>query len=237
MIFNLQLLIDNLELYFEGLILTLHLVALSLIIGFLLSIPLATIRAGKNNFVNKIAWSYTYFFRGTPLLLQIYLIYFGMGQFDLIKDSFLWFFLKEAYFCALLTFILNTTAYTSEIIAGALKNMPKNQVEAAKAFGMNDRQIYWRLILPNSLRRCIPPYSNEVIFMIHGSALVSVITLTDITGAASYLYSKYYDPFTPFIGAALIYLCLIFVVVYGFKILEKKFMSYLSHKIVLKKSQ
>ena len=225
--FNFQIVFDNFDLYINGFFVTIHLTALSLLIGFALSLPLALIRHRNVPVLNQLVFTYTYFFRGTPLLIQMYLIYYGMGQFEAVRESFLWYFFKEAYFCGLFAFVLNTTAYTTEIIKGALDTIDKREVEAAVAFGLSKVQAYARIVIPNALRRSLPPYSNEVIFMFHASALASVITITDLTSAARYLYSKYYDPFTPFIIAALFYLGIVFLIVMMFKFLEHKFLAFL----------
>ncbi|KAK3604021.1 hypothetical protein CHS0354_026822 [Potamilus streckersoni] len=213
----------------NGLFTTLSLVGASVLLGLFFAVPLGIMRNLKLKFANQIIWGYTYFFRGTPMLLQTYLIYYGLSQFEFVRESWLWFFLREAYACALLAFTLNTCAYTTEIIHGALNNMDKREIEAGKAFGMSPFAVYTRIIIPNSLRRSIPAYSNEVIFMIQGSSIASVITIMDLTGAGSYLYSKYYDPFRPYITVGLIYLGLTFGLLYVFKIAENKLMSHLKH--------
>jgi len=223
-----QDILNNFHLFLSGLWVTIHLISLSLFIGFLLSIPLALIRHFKVPILNRTVWCYTYFFRATPLLLQIFLIYYGSGQFQWLRESWMWFLLEKAYFCALLAFTLNTTAYTTEIIRGALDTMNPREIEAGFTFGMTKAQVYRRIVLPNALRRCIPAYSNEVIFLFHSSAVASVITVNELTGVASYLYAKYYDPFTPFLTVAGFYMVLIFSIIFFFRQLEKKFLKYLS---------
>ena len=224
---NFEIIIDNIGMFVDGLWVTIHLIALSLVIGFSLSLPLALIRHLKVPVANQIIWSFTFFFRATPLLLQIYLIYFGTGQFSFFRDSFLWLFFKEAYLCALLAFTLNTTAYTTEILKGAFDNMRKKEIEAALAFGMSKFSTYSRIIIPNSLRRSLPPYSNEVIFLLHSSSIASVITVTELTGVAGYIYSKYYDPFTPYVTVAAVYIALVSIISLIFKLLEKKYLAHL----------
>lgn len=189
-----SLIIDSLPIYLSGLWTTVWLVSLSLVIGLLCAIPLAIARNSKQKWFSLPAWGYIYFLRGTPLLVQLYLIYYGMDQWFPVKDT-LW---EHAWFCALVAFILNTSAYTAEIIRGAINGLPKGEVEAAKAYGMSRFQTYQRIILPSALRRSLPAYSNEVIFMLHGSAVAGIVTIMDLTGAARLVNSRYYAPFEAF---------------------------------------
>ncbi|MFV0450504.1 MAG: ABC transporter permease [Vibrio sp.] len=218
-----SLIIESLPIYFEGLWTTVWLVSLSLIIGIGIAIPLAIARNSKNYALSLPSWGYIYFFRGTPLLVQLYLIYYGMDQFFPVKGT-LW---ENAWFCALVSFILNTSAYTAEIVRGAINGLPKGEVEAAKAYGMSVLQTYRRIILPSALRRALPAYSNEVIFMIHGSAVAGIVTIMDLTGAARLVNSRYYAPFESFLTAGLFYMCLTFIVLWCFKGAEKRFLRYL----------
>ncbi|XAW90311.1 ABC transporter permease [Vibrio sp. CDRSL-10 TSBA] len=218
-----SLIIDSLPIYFSGLWTTVWLVGLSLIIGLSIAIPLAIARNSRNYLFNAPAWAYIYFFRGTPLLVQLYLIYYGMDQFFPVKDT-LW---ENAWFCALVSFVFNTSAYTAEIIRGAINGLPKGEVEAAKAYGMGTWKIYRRIILPSALRRALPAYSNEVIFMVHGSAVAGIVTIMDLTGAARLVNSRYYAPFESFLTAGLFYMCLTFIIIWCFKKAEKRFLAYL----------
>jgi len=218
-----SLIIESLPIYFKGLWTTVWLVGLALIIGICVAIPLAIARNSKNYLFSLPSWGYIYFFRGTPLLVQLYLIYYGMDQFFPVKDT-LW---ENAWFCALVSFVLNTSAYTAEIIRGAINGLPKGEVEAAKAYGMGVVKIYRRIILPSALRRALPAYSNEVIFMIHGSAVAGIVTIMDLTGAARLVNSRYYAPFESFLTAGLFYMCLTFTVIWLFKGAEKRFLRYL----------
>jgi len=214
--------LDNLDLYLQGLLTTSKLVLSALVLGFVIAVPLALMRLSSVFALRTIARSYIYFLRGTPLLIQLFLIYYGVGQLESIKASFLWVFFKEAYWCALLAFTLNTSAYTAEILRGAINTTPEGEIEAAKSFGMNKWKILRRILLPSAFRRALPAYSNEVIFLLHGSAVAGIITLIDITGAARIINSKYYSPFEAFITAALFYMLLSFLVIGLFRLLEKK---------------
>lgn len=218
-----SLIIESFPVYLDGLWTTVWLVALALVIGLCVSIPLAIARNSTNYALSLPSWAFIYFFRGTPLLVQLYLIYYGMDQFFPVKDT-LW---EHAWFCALVAFVLNTSAYTAEIIRGAINGLPKGEVEAAKAYGMSKFMTYRRIILPSALRRSLPAYSNEVIFMLHGSAVAGIITIMDLTGAARLVNSRYYAPFESFLTAGLFYMALTFIILWCFKIAEKRFLAYL----------
>jgi len=222
-----SIIFDNIGIYFEGLKNTLALVSISLVIGLIFAIPLAVLRTSKNIFISGPIRVYVYFFRGTPLLVQMFLIYYGMGQFEPIKASFLWVFFKEAYFCALFAFTINTCAYTTEIIRGAIENTPHGEIEAAKAAGMSKLLRFRRIILPSAFRRALPSYGNEIIFMLHGSSLASVITIIDITGAARIVNSRYYSPYEAFLTAAAFYMSITFIIVWLVKKLEFRWFAHL----------
>jgi arginine/ornithine transport system permease protein len=218
-----SLIVESFPIYLSGLWTTAWMVTVALIIGLVVAIPLAIARNSHNMLINGPAWSFIYFFRGTPLLVQLYLIYYGMDQFFPVKDT-LW---ENAWFCALVAFILNTSAYTAEIIRGAINGLPKGEVEAAKAYGMSTPKTYRRIILPSALRRALPAYSNEVIFMLHGSAVAGIVTIMDLTGAARLVNSRYYAPFESFLTAGLFYMALTFIIIAVFKYAEKRFLAYL----------
>ncbi|MCU9453995.1 ABC transporter permease [Pseudomonas aeruginosa] len=228
MIFDFSVIWDSLPLYFDGLLVTLKLLSISLLIGLLLAVPLALMRVSKQPLVNFPAWLYTYVIRGTPMLVQLFLIYYGLAQFDAVRESALWPWLSNASFCACLAFTINTSAYTAEILAGSLKATPHGEIEAAKAMGMSRLKMYRRILLPSALRRALPQYSNEVIMMLQTTSLASIVTLVDITGAARTVYSQYYLPFEAFITAGLFYLCLTFILVRLFKLAERRWLAYLA---------
>lgn len=208
--------------YWQGLYTTVWLVTVSLILGLAIALPLALLRNSRVWLIKSLAWAYIYFFRGTPLLVQLFLIYYGAGQWQWLRESMAWEWFSQAWFCAVLAFTLNTSAYTAEIIRGAIKGMPQGQVEAAYAYGMTRFQALRRVILPNSMHRALPAYSNEVIFMLHGSAIAGVITIVDLTGAARIVNSRYYSPFEAFLAAGVLYMGVTFVLVAGFRRLERR---------------
>ena len=216
-----NVIINNLPLYLNGLLVTIQLVMIALISGFGLAVPLALMAVSKVSFFKYPAKTYIYFFRGTPLLVQMFLLYYGMGQFEEIRESVLWILFKEAYWCAIIAFALNTAGYTAEILRGAIEQTPFGEIEAANASGMSKYTLYRRIILPGSFRRALPAYGNEVIFMLHGSALAGVITIVDLFGAAKIVNSRYFVPFESFITAGFFYLCCTFCIIWFFRWVEK----------------
>lgn len=213
--------------YGEGLVTTVQLVFLSLVIGLLLAVPLAIARGSQHQWIRLPIFFYTYVFRGTPLLIQLYLIYYGVVFVEGIQDTWLWLILEEPFYPALIAFTLNTAAYTTEIFHGAIKATAKGEIEAARAYGMSRGLMMRRIILPSAFRRALPAYGNEVIFMLHASAIASVVTIMDLTGAARLVYARYYAPFDAFLFVAAIYLCLTFAILYLFRHLEKRMLAHL----------
>ncbi len=213
--------------YWDGFVMTVQLVASSLVIGLVLSVPLAIMRTSKNPLINYPVWLFTYVFRGTPLLIQLYMIYYGVTLIDGIQESVFWVIFERAYYPCLIAFVLNTAAYTTEIFRGAIEATPKGEIEAAKAYGMNWLKRMTRIILPSAFRRAIPAYTNEVIFMLHASAIASTVTIIDLTGAARDIYARYYAPFESFLFVAAIYLSITFTIIFIFKQLEKRLLAHL----------
>ena len=218
-----NLVVKNYHFYVEGIWNTINLTVLALAIGWLLSIPMAIARANRHPIFNFPVWCFTYFFRGTPLLVQAYLIYYGLGQFEGLRETFLWFFFEDAWFCALFAFVLNSAAYQAEILRGSIEATPFGEVEAAKASGMSSWKRMHRIILPGAMRRTLPMYSNEVIFMLHGSVIASTITVIDILGAGRVVNGKYYVSYEGFLSAAVLYMILVFGISKIFKLLEHKY--------------
>lgn len=227
--------------YLDGLWLTVKLTVLSLVAGLVLAIPLAVLRVSPNRWVAGPVWAYSYFFRGTPMLVQLLLMYYGLGQFEWIQAQWaegnrFWLVFRDPYGCALVTFALNTGAYTTEIIAGALRAMPHGEIEAARACGMSRLTMLRRILLPGALRRALPAYSNEIIFMLHGTSIASTVTLVDLTGAARNAYSQFFAPFEAFIFAGLIYLCLTFALVGLFRLAERRWLAHLRPRTPVRKA-
>lgn len=211
----------------SGLVVTLWLLAASIALGFCAAVPLACARVSRNRWLSTPVRIYTYVFRGTPLLIQLYLIYYGVVFVEGIQDTWLWAIIKEPFMPALFAFTLNTAAYTTEIFRGAIKATPQGEIEAARAYGMSPALALRRIVLPSAFRRALPAYGNEVIFMLHASAIASVVTLMDLTGAARFVYARFYAPFDAFLFVAAIYLCLTFTILYFFRFLEKRLLAHL----------
>jgi arginine/ornithine transport system permease protein len=198
---------------------------ISLAVGLLAAVPLAMMRVSKQPAINFPAWLYTYVIRGTPLLAQLYLLYYGLAQFEAVRTSPLWPWLQSTWFCAVAAFAINTCAYTTEILHGAMKALPAGEVEAAKALGMSRWVMLRRIVVPHALRRALPAYSNEVIFMLHGTALASLVTIMDVTGVARDVNATYYIPFEAFITAAIFYFTMTLVLVGLFHQAEKRWLK------------
>jgi polar amino acid transport system permease protein len=219
---NLDVITASLPKLLQGAALTLDLVALSLLAGAAIALPLALMRVSERWWLRVPAYAYIFVFRGTPLLVQIFLVYYGLGRFEGVRASALWPILREPYWCAIIAFALNTGAYTAEILRGAIQAVPVGEVEAAKAFGMSRALSLRRIILPRALRIALPAYGNEVILMLKGSALASTITLLDLTGMARTIIARTYMPVEIFLAAGLIYLAITFVFVQLFRLLERR---------------
>ena len=216
---------ENLPLYLGGAWVSLQLLAISLAFGLLIAIPLGVLRAMHNPWVWRPVWVYTYVFRGTPMLVQLFLIYYGLGQFEAVRESFAWAWLQNAWFCACLAFVLNTAAYTTEIIAGAIRSLPNGEVEAAKAYGMARFTMLRRIVLPAALRRALPAYGNEAIFMLHGTSLAMLVTIADLTGVAKRIYAVHYIPFEAYLTAGAFYLVMTMSLVALFRWAENRFLK------------
>lgn len=219
---NFQAILDSLPKLLSGTVLTLELVGISLLIGLLLALPMALMRVARRPLVRMLPYGFIFFFRGTPLLVQIFMIYYGASQFEWVRESALWPILREPYWCAIIAFALNTGAYTAEILRGAIQAVPPGEIEAARAIGMSLPLAYRRIILPQAVRIGLPAYGNEIILMIKGSALASTITLLDLTGMARTLIARNYLPVEMFLAAGLIYLTMTLVLTQLFKVLERR---------------
>jgi His/Glu/Gln/Arg/opine family amino acid ABC transporter permease subunit len=219
----------NLDRYFWGTVLTLELTAISCVIGLLLAVPLGIGRLSKNPLIRWPIFTFMYVFRGSPLLVQLFLIYYGSGQFrPQLQALGLWNgFFRDAYFCALLTLTLNTAAYTAEILRGAILGVPNGEVEAAKAFGMPRLLQLRRVILPRAFRIGLPAYTNEVVFLFQATSLVSVITLLDLTGAARDVISDTLRPYPVWIFVGAIYCAISYMLFWLFGHLEYRWSAHL----------
>jgi len=219
---DLDFMLEHLPRLFNATKLTIQLTLLSLFFGIFVGIFFAILRTSRNKILYYISCYYSYIFRGTPLLVQIFIIYFGLGQVEWIRESFLWIFLKEPYSCAILAFTLNTGAYSSEIFRSAFETINKGIVEAAKGLGINKIHTFLKIKLPIAIRQSLPAYSNEMILMLKGTSLASTVTLLDLTGVAKHIISTTFRPVEVFIVAGSIYLLMTFIIHNFIKFLEKR---------------
>ncbi|OQY52242.1 MAG: ABC transporter permease [Desulfobacteraceae bacterium 4572_89] len=227
------IIIESLPKFFSGTIVTLEITVLSVILGFILAVPLAIMRVSKNPFITTPVYCFNFYFRGTPLLVQIFLIYYGSGQFQsFLTHVGLWQFFREAYFCAVLSLTLNTAAYSAEIFRGGIQGVPVGEIEAARACGMSGPLLYRRIIMPAALRIAWPAYTNEVVFLLQASSLVSIITLMDITGVARVVSARSFAFYELFLTAAGIYLILVYGVIFLFKRIEKRITAHLNPNLL-----
>lgn len=195
--------------YISGLEVTLGLVSASIVAGAVLSFPLAFARMSKNRILSGIAYVYVYLFRGTPLLAQVFLIYYGLGSFhDQLEAVGLWAFFREAWNCAFFSFALNTAAYQAEILRGAIESVPRGQREAAASLGIRPSVSFWKIIMPQALIVALRPYGNEIILMVKASAIVAIVTVFDLMGEAKYAFSRTFD-YQTYLWAAIFYLIIV----------------------------
>ena len=218
-----ELMINSFPKLLNAALVTLKLLSVSLIIGLLIGLLFAILRLNKNVLINKFAYGYSYVFRGTPLLVQIFIIYFGLGQIEYLRSTVLWVILKEPYWCAIIAFALNTGAYTSEILRSAFQTIKPGMIEAGKSLGISNKVIFFKIQIPIAIRQSLPAYGNEIILMMKGTSLASTVTIMDLTGVAKYIISTTFKPIEVFIVAGGIYLFMTFIIHNVIKFLEKKY--------------
>jgi octopine/nopaline transport system permease protein len=204
-----------------GLPLTLLLAALSVAVGAVLALLLSLLRASSRAGAALVG-TYVFVLRGSPLLVQLFLIYYGLSQFPAVRGSVLWPFLRQPFWCAVLALSLNTAAYASEIIRGGLRAVPPGPVEAARALGLSGVRLYGLVILPLALRQALPGYGNEVVIMVKSTALASVVTLMELTGIAHDIIGETFRAFEVFLCAGAIYLALNSIIARGVSLLERR---------------
>ena len=220
---DLELMINSFPKLLNAALITLKLLSVSLIIGLFIGLFFAILRLNKNIFINRLAYGYSYVFRGTPLLVQIFIIYFGLGQIEYLRSTVLWVILKEPYWCAIIAFALNTGAYTSEILRSAFQTIKPGIIEAGKSLGISNKVIFYKIQIPIAIRQSLPAYGNEIILMMKGTSLASTVTIMDLTGVAKYIISTTFKPIEVFIVAGGIYLFMTFIIHNVIKFLEKKY--------------
>ncbi|MCY4004848.1 MAG: ABC transporter permease [Rhodospirillales bacterium] len=216
-----------------GAVLTLEITFVSLLAGLCLAVPVAIARLSHRRILRMPAYGYMLYFRGTPLLVQLFLVYYGSGQFQpLLDQAGVWFLFREAYFCAVLTLTLNTAAYTAEILRGAIIAVPRGEIEAARSVGMSGLLLYRRIVLPKAFRLALPAYTNEAVFLLQATSLVSIITLLDLTGVARIIVARSFEPYKLYITVALIYLAITYVVAVVARRAERRLSAHLRERPV-----
>lgn len=218
---DMELILKWLPKMLQGAGLTLELLAFAVVAGLALAVPLGIARASRHWYVRALPYTYIFFFRGTPLLLQLFIVYYGLAQFDSVRQGPLWPYLRDPYWCALLTMTLHTAAYIAEILRGAIHAIPVGEVEAARALGMSRRQALLHIILPRAARIALPAYSNEVILMLKASAVVYTVTLFDIMGMTRTIIARTYEAMLFFCLAGLFYLVITLVLTRLFRLAER----------------
>ncbi len=222
-----SLIYKNFFLVLSGLDNTLLLLLISLPIGFILALLFALGRVSKITILSRTIASYIFVIRGTPLLVQIYLIYFGLGSVKFIRESFLWYALKEPFWCGVIALTINTVAYGAEIFRGGIQSIEKSQVESGLSLGFGKFLLLRKIILPIAIRKVLPSYGNELILMVKATSLVSLTTYMEMTGIARKIMAKTFAPVEAFIAAGILYLFLNFLMVQFVKYLEWKYNPHL----------
>ena len=222
-----SLIYKNFFLVLSGLDNTLLLLLISLPIGFILALLFALGRVSKITYLSRTIASYIFVIRGTPLLVQIYLIYFGLGSVKFIRESFLWYALKEPFWCGVIALTINTVAYGAEIFRGGIQSIEKSQVESGLSLGFGKFLLLRKIILPIAIRKVLPSYGNELILMVKATSLVSLTTYMEMTGIARKIMAKTFAPVEAFIAAGILYLFLNYLMVQFVKYLEWKYNPHL----------
>ena len=222
-----SLIYKNFFLVLSGLDNTILLLLISLPVGFVLALLFALGRVSKITLLSRTIASYIFVIRGTPLLVQIYLIYFGLGSVKLIRESFLWYALKEPFWCGIIALTINTVAYGAEIFRGGIQSIEKSQVESGLSLGFGKFLLLRKIILPIAIRKVLPSYGNELILMVKATSLVSLTTYMEMTGIARKIMAKTFAPVEAFIAAGILYLFLNFLMVQFVKYLEWKYNPHL----------
>ncbi|MSP89479.1 MAG: ABC transporter permease [Alphaproteobacteria bacterium] len=224
--FEISLIWESLPKIAEGAELTVRLHLLSLVFGTVLALGLVLMRISGIAILSWPAFAYIYVFRGTPLLVQVFLIYYGLAQFEFIRASPLWIILREPFWCAIIAFSLNVAAYTAEILRGGIQGVDQGLHEAGRALGLSTSQRFIHVTAPIAIRLSLPAYGNEMISLMKGTALVSLITMYDITGVARTIMARTFAPYEIFISAAIVYLGLTWLIQRAIAHAERRFSRY-----------
>lgn len=221
------LILSHWDIFLRGMLNTVALVLIGLVFGAMIALPMAIARWQRTPVVAPFVGAFVYVFRGTPMLVQAYVIYYGLAQFDWVRDSIFWTVLKEPWWCCAIAFAINSAAYQVEIYRGGLDAVPKGEIEATIAIGMTRTMALRRIILPSALRRCLPMIANESLFLLHGSAIASMLTVIDVLGAGRKLNAQYYLAYEGFLAATAIYMLLVWGITRVLALVEQRTMRHL----------
>ena len=227
MSFDLMLVAASLPKIATGVVLTLKLLVVSLLFGTALGIGAALMRISGSRLLAWPSFAYSYVFRGTPMLVQLFIIYYGLSQFEGLRNSILWPILREPFWCAVIALSLNEGAYAAEILRAAIRGVDQGLHEAGRALGLSPRQRFMHVTAPIAVRLALPAYGNEMIGLLKGTALVSMIAMNDITGVARTIVAKTFAPYEIFISAAIVYLSITWVIQHGIRAAERHFNRYI----------
>jgi len=227
MSFDLMLIGASLPKIATGVVLTLKLLVVSLLLGTALGIGAALMRISGSRLLAWPSFAYSYVFRGTPMLVQLFIIYYGLSQFEGLRNSILWPILREPFWCAVIALSLNEGAYAAEILRAAIRGVDQGLHEAGRALGLSPRQRFMHVTAPIAVRLALPAYGNEMIGLLKGTALVSMIAMNDITGVARTIVAKTFAPYEIFISAAIVYLSITWVIQHGIRAAERHFNRYI----------
>jgi octopine/nopaline transport system permease protein len=200
---------------------------LSVLLGGFIAAGVTWMRVSGVKPFEWLARAYVMIFRGTPLLIQLFIVYYGLSSLPAVRASFAWGFLRDAFNCAVLALALCTAAYQAEIFRGALLAVPHGQIEAGRACGMSRFLMFRRLIFPIALRHALPAYSTEMISMVKSTALVSLVTLWDVMSIALKIRNDTLVTYLPLILAGAIYFVVNYIIGVGFLALERRLSPHL----------
>lgn len=206
----------------DGLLLTIPIVLVAAVAGNLLALPLALARLSRNPLLRVPAYAYILFMRGTPLIVQMFMIYYGLAQFREVRTSIFWPILRDPVWCAMISLTLNTAGYSAEVLRGAIQSVPKGLVEAGRSVGLSRWLVFRFVTLPTALRQSIPAFANETVLLLKASAIVFTITVRDVMGEANIVRAQTFRTYEPLLAAAVLYLALTFLIVRGFALVERR---------------
>jgi len=221
------LMLSHWDIFLQGMLNTVALVLIGLAFGAVFALPMAIARWQVTPVAAPLVGAFVYVFRGTPMLVQAYVIYYGLAQFEVVRDSIFWVVLREPWWCCAIAFAINSAAYQVEIYRGGLDAVPRGEIEATIAIGMTRTMALHRIILPSALRRCLPMIANESLFLLHGSAIASMLTVIDVLGAGRKLNAQYYLAYEGFLAATVIYMVLVWIITRVLAWVERRTLKHL----------